>query len=143
MKKEEVHILIVEDNKEMSDSCVNSLMVAGYKKITTATNGEEAWEILKPRKIPDENKWQVSGDQNWEIKRSEKIDLVITDVQMPEMDGFQLLTNIRGDETYKNLPVIVMSTIAEYSKKASELGANRFFRKNSTSKLEDVIEELF
>lgn len=60
-----------------------------------------------------------------------KFDMVLLDLLMPEINGFDFLKTIRADESTKNLPVIVVSaaTDIENKRKALELGANSFINK--------------
>ncbi len=60
-----------------------------------------------------------------------RVDLAIVDLNMPNMDGFELLENIRGSDDYKDLPVIILSSErGEISKKrGKELGANAYLEK--------------
>ncbi len=141
--KDSIEILIVEDHQVVLEKYVKFLKYAGYKKITTAKNGQEAWEILKSNIEHDESSWEVSKDKDWEIKNPKKINLVITDVQMPKMNGLQLLEKIKNENRLKETLVIVMSTNIAYAEKAIELGADRFVSKMNISNLEETIKELF
>ncbi len=76
-------ILIVDDNKEQRDILHQLLALEGYD-VLTAADGTEALQQLRERRPA----------------------LVITDVLMPGMDGFQLLRAIRGDDDFRDLPVI-------------------------------------
>lgn len=59
------------------------------------------------------------------------IDIVITDLAMPQMNGFKLLTNIRADADLQNLPVVVLASHDNDNdrKLALDLGANAYFSK--------------
>ena len=58
-------------------------------------------------------------------------DVVLSDVEMPRMDGFDLLRNIRGDEQYKHLPVIMITsrTADKHRNYALEIGASHYLGK--------------
>jgi chemotaxis protein histidine kinase CheA len=73
----------------------------------------------------------VDGVRALELLRTEAIDLVVTDLDMPVMDGFELLGRIRASEGSERLPVIVMTTRAapEDLRRASELGADAYLTK--------------
>ena len=81
-------ILLTEDNREYRKQLQKLLQTAGYDPIPAA-NGAEALDILERRHI----------------------DLMLTDVTMPKMDGFELLTQLRG--TGSKLPVIIVSARAD------------------------------
>jgi chemosensory pili system protein ChpA (sensor histidine kinase/response regulator) len=59
------------------------------------------------------------------------VDVVITDLEMPHMDGFKLLSNIRADADFQHLPIIVLTTKNNENdqKLALDLGANAYFSK--------------
>jgi len=143
MDKSEISILVVDDHQVVLEKYVKFLEYAGYKKITTAKNGQEAWKILESNREHGESSWEVTKENDWEIKNPKKINLVITDVQMPKMNGLQLLEKIKGENRLKETLVIVMSTNLAYAEKAIELGADRFFSKMNISNLEETIKELF
>ena len=101
-------ILLVEDTPEALRTLKDFLQIEGYEVIT-ATNGEEAlskFYLYTPN-------------------------LVITDLSMPKMDGFELLRKIKSDEALKSIPVIVFSAnaTAEYEKRSKALGAAAFLSK--------------
>ena len=58
-------------------------------------------------------------------------DVVLSDIEMPRMDGFDLLRNIRADEQYKHLPVIMITsrTADKHRNYALEIGANHYLGK--------------
>ena len=62
---------------------------------------------------------------------SETIDLVVTDLEMPNMHGFELIENIRQEEKLKDLPIVILTGRSGHDnrKKATELGANAFIVK--------------
>lgn len=102
-------ILIVDDSTAMRSLLVSTLEILGQVAIVQAPNGFEALRML-PR---------------------EQIDLVLTDINMPDINGLELLSFIRNNPVYKNVPVVVIST--EGSRKDIEkglaLGANEYLVK--------------
>jgi len=74
-----------------------------------------------------------SSDGENAIQRIENgdVDLVITDLEMPKMTGFQLIENIRENEAYNELPIVILSgkTGRDYRDKAMDIGANAFIMK--------------
>lgn len=101
-------ILIVEDSASMRKFIALSLKFLGYKVIL-AVDGMDAIE-----KIPGET-----------------IDLVITDLNMPNIDGFKLIEHIRAIEEYKTTPIIVLSSLTDECdiEKSIEMGANSYLMK--------------
>ena len=83
-------ILVVDDSATMRRIIVNVLARLGYKEnIFQAENGLEAWEILNEH--PD-------------------MELLMTDWNMPEMNGLQLVKKVRADERFEDLPIIMITT---------------------------------
>ena len=109
MPKKSEPILIVEDLKHVREMLEITLGFRGYE-VLTANNGEEALKILmttKPR-------------------------LVITDILMPNMDGFSLVHQMRQMSTLSDVPIIFLSatyTKAEDYDFAEKLGADKFLKK--------------
>jgi two-component system chemotaxis sensor kinase CheA len=88
-QEETVHrILVVDDSITTRTLEKNILEAAGYEVIT-ATDGTEALKRLKEGAI----------------------DLVVADIQMPQMDGISLTTHLRGSETYRGLPIILVTSL--------------------------------
>ncbi|MFQ5443513.1 MAG: response regulator [Nitrospinales bacterium] len=90
-------ILVVEDIDIMKNLIERYLQALGYDQIVLAKNGEDALIILK----------------------REKIDLIISDWMMPNMDGLTLLKEIRSDEALKDIPFF-MATIMDQKEKIAQ-----------------------
>ncbi|GAX88325.1 two-component system, chemotaxis family, response regulator CheY [Lebetimonas natsushimae] len=118
-------ILVVDDSSTMRRIIQNTLARLGYKDIVQAADGVEAWQALQEN--PD-------------------IGVVITDWNMPNMNGLELVKKIRAEEKYKNIPIIMVTT--EGGKKevitALKAGVNNYIVKPFTpqvlkEKLEAVL----
>ena len=99
-------VLIVEDdfvNQQVLGQIISSKFALVY-----ANNGQEALDILRG---------------------SEEISLVLLDLFMPVMDGFTLLSIIKGDETLKRIPIIVLTSDRSSEIKSLQLGAHDFISK--------------
>lgn len=109
-------ILLVEDDNNLREIYEARLMAEGYE-IVSARDGEEALSVA--------------------IK--EKPDLVISDVMMPKISGFDMLDILRTTEETKNVKVIMMTALsqAEDKARAEKLGADRYLVKSQVT-LEDV-----
>jgi len=83
--------LVVEDNLVMLKMVENMLADIGYQSVLRARNGKEAWEIIQDPET--------------------QVDLVISDMLMPEEDGMQLLQRIRNSEEYWHLPFIMVTCV--------------------------------
>ena len=95
--RNESPILIAEDSALLSKMIVNCLEQAGYTNIITTDNGQECWNTLR--------KYQRQGVVD------EKVSCVITDIEMPQMDGHRLTKLIKSDDETKYLPVIIFSSL--------------------------------
>ena len=82
-----------------------------------------------------------NGLKAQEILNSNPIDLVITDLIMPEMDGFELTDAIKNSPTLRQIPVVIISTHADakYIFKALRLGADDYLTKPPTSEMINVV----
>lgn len=105
------NLLIVDDSSSMRSVVkkIVDLSGVGVNQLLEAENGRRALEVL--------------GD-NW-------VDAVILDINMPEMNGLELLQRMSEDALLKNIPVVMMTTEASeaHVKTAFELGAKGFIRK--------------
>lgn len=80
------------------------------------------------------------------VMEKETVDLIITDLVMPEMDGFDFCEKIKSNKDYKNIPVIVLSTQKDvrFIMKALKLGADDYIVKPiEASLLNKVIARVF
>lgn len=75
----------------------------------------------------------IDGVDALEKARASHFDLIVSDLNMPRMDGLKLLENLRSDETLKDVPVVFVTTVddPETRKKAESLGASRYILKSS------------
>ena len=73
----------------------------------------------------------ADGKQAFDMAKEKKFDLIIADVNMPNMDGIQLLGEIKGADRWKHLPVVMVTTEGSESKvmTAANLGAAGYVRK--------------
>ena len=86
----------------------------------------------------------VSGKDGWEKIQSSDYDVVLTDWNMPEMTGLELLKAVRADDKYKSLPVILISAESEKSQivEASQNGVSGYILKPYTADLlKDTLEK--
>ncbi|MEO9966228.1 MAG: response regulator [Reichenbachiella sp.] len=109
-------VLVVEDQLEMLEY-IESVLDKSFN-VSTAMNGREALEELK--------------------KENGNFDLVLSDVMMPEMDGYELLDNIQKSEEFASIPVALLTSRAEVDDKlqALSVGVNDYITKPFT---EDIL----
>lgn len=70
------------------------------------------------------------------LANSDGIDLIITDINMPNMDGFELIKTLRSDEKFKDVPIIILSSLSDKDsiEKGLKLGANSYLIKPFNAK---------
>lgn len=83
----------------------------------------------------------VNGKKALEAARERKPDLILLDLVMPEMDGFEALEAFKSDDSLKDVPVIILSNLGQDSdvEKAKSLGAKDYFIKSNVS-IQKVVE---
>lgn len=96
MNQNDYTLLVVEDHVAMLKMVANMLANIGYQNVVTARNGKEAWETIQSPMA--------------------RIDLVLSDMIMPEEDGLQLLQHIRTSEEYWNMPFIMVTCVDDLDK---------------------------
>ena len=101
-------VLVVEDS-EITRALVTSILRGLHVQVVEAEDGWIGWQRLQDTDV----------------------DLVLTDVQMPRLDGLELLKKIRGDARFVDLPVVILSTLGEAADKerALKLGASAYLVK--------------
>ncbi len=117
-----VRILLVEDSPFFRNMMKNYLETAGYQ-VEDAVNGKEALNKL-------------STDPHF--------DIIITDIEMPEMDGFEFIKVLKSDPNLSKIPVIVVTALAgeDIKKKVFELGADGYEVKLQRDRVLETIENL-
>ncbi len=82
------------------------------------------------------------GESGWQLAKSEKPDLILLDLVLPKLHGFEVLRNVRADATTKDTPVIVVTVLGEEKdiRKGLELGANDYIVKGSYSPSEILMK---
>jgi two-component system chemotaxis sensor kinase CheA len=85
----------------------------------------------------------ADGEAGWKLLQEQDVDLVITDIEMPRMDGFELTEAIRRSQRSRELPVILISARCSDRDKARgiEVGANAYIVK-STFDQRELLEAL-
>ena len=123
-------ILITEDSPLLSKLIFDSLTKAGYTNVTVTNNGKEAYDKLMLYK------------ENGTLK--DKVKCVITDIEMPQMDGHHLTKLIKEDNALKHLPVVIFSSLVndEMRKKGESLGADTQLSKPEIGMLVEEIDKL-
>ncbi len=93
-------LLVVDDNEDNRFTLTERLKREGYGNVACASNGREALELLATRPF----------------------DLVLLDITMPEMDGYQVLHEVKADTTLRNIPIVMISAVDEIESVARCIG---------------------
>ena len=102
-------ILVIEDNQDQVDLLTSLLQRAGYE-LLIARNGQEGLTMA----------------------RKERPDLILTDLMLPQLNGYEICTMLKQDTKYQDIPIMVLSATKveeQDAKLAVECGANAYFLK--------------
>ena len=128
--RNEKPVWVAEDSVLLSKMISDSLRKANYVNLRMFPNGQELWDALKA------------------LPRSGSIDkqvaLVITDIEMPQMDGHRLTKLIKDDPRFQHIPLIIFSSLIseEMRIKGRQLGADEQLTKPEIGHLVDVMDQL-
>jgi two-component system, chemotaxis family, chemotaxis protein CheV len=132
--RSEKTILVADDSLFIRNTMCSSLRSAGYV-VEEAENGSEAWEMIQ-------KKVEQAAREGGDIRKI--LSLLITDVEMPQMDGLHLTSLVRKSDALKNLPIVIFSSLASEDNKRKwiGLGANHILTKPDLPNLVKVADEL-
>jgi len=129
-QRNESPIMIAEDSALLSKLIIDSLHKAGYINVIKNDNGQEAWDKLE------------------ELKRKgtalDEVKCIITDIEMPVMDGHRLTKLVKSDDVLKEIPLIIFSSLVneEMRIKGLSLGADAQLSKPEIGNLVRIIDGL-
>lgn len=123
-------LVIAEDSILLQKMIDDALERAGFTNVTNFNNGQEAWDYL--------NSIRQDSDLY------DKVNLIITDIEMPEMDGHRLTKLVKEDPRLKYLPVVIFSSLIDDQMriKGEQLGADEQLTKPEIGNLVHVIDKL-
>lgn len=124
-------ILVAEDSMMLSNLIIGFLHKSGYKNTVKFNNGKEAWNYLTEAK--------ESG-----LPISNYVSCIVSDIEMPLMDGHRLTKLIKTDDELKHIPVILFSSLIsdELRIKGQEVGADEQITKPEIVELVSIIDRL-
>jgi len=123
-------LVIAEDSILLQKMIDDSLERAGFMDVKNFSNGQEAWNYLNAIR-EDEDLY-------------DKVNLIITDIEMPEMDGHRLTKLVKDDPRLKKIPVVIFSSLIDDQMriKGEDLGADEQLTKPEIGHLVHVIDQL-
>lgn len=113
-------ILLVDDHAETRQALVDCLCFAGYL-IVQARHGDEALHLLQ--------------------KRGLRPDLIVTDMEMPFVDGATLILTVRADASLAKIPIVLCSGRTDVAQIGAGLGVPTFMKGNRMSELRELVQE--
>ena len=128
--KADKHIVIAEDSPFLNKLIQNTLLDAGYQNVVSFDNGKDAWDYISGHK-------EVGGDI------LDQVSCLISDIEMPKMDGHHLTKLIKDDEVLKRIPVYLFSSLIndQMRKKGESVGADAQFSKPQIGALINYLNE--
>ena len=123
-------ILIAEDSALLNKLIVESLHKAGYVNLEHTENGQQAWDLIC--------QWKDEGTLDQHVQ------CIITDIEMPLMDGHRLTKLVKDDDKLKSIPIIIFSSLInpEMRRKGEQLGANAQLTKPEIGNLVRTIDNV-
>lgn len=128
--RNESPILIAEDSPLLGKMLLDCLKRAGFANLEITDNGQECWNRLSA--------YVEKGTLD------EHVACVITDIEMPQMDGHHLTKLIKSNEETAHIPVVIFSSLIneEMRRKGESLGADRQLSKPEIGQLVDAIDDI-
>ena len=128
--RSDVGILIAEDSILLKKLIVDSLKKAGYENLIHTQNGQEAYDIIQECKEKG--------------TLAEHVGCIITDIEMPLMDGHRLTKLVKSDPATEHIPVVIFSSLVndEMRKKGESLGADAQLSKPEIGNLVRIVDSL-
>jgi len=127
-------VVVVEDSVFLRRMLLESLEVAGYTNVASFDNGQDAWDYLE--------KCRVECLANI-TPIEKKVSIIITDIEMPRMDGHHLTKLVKNDDVLSKVPVIVFSSLIDETQKqmGEKCGVNAHLSKPQIGKLVSTLDE--
>ena len=129
-KRSDVPILVAEDSPLLNKLIVECLKKAGYDNLIHTENGQQAYDVIQQCKN--------------EGTLKEHVQCIITDIEMPMMDGHRLTKLVKSDDESKDIPIIIFSSLVndEMKKKGESLGADAQLSKPEIGNLVRIVDRL-
>ena len=127
-----VKLVLADDSPTIRQVLKGVLIKAGYKNLTFFDDGEKALNYL----------YELLDKKGEKI--NEEVNLVITDIEMPQLDGHTFTRKIKEDKILKNLPVVIFSSLItkELKHKGEDVGADAQLSKPQVGELVEAVDRL-
>jgi len=130
-ERKNIKLILADDSPTVREILKETLYTAGYTDLQIFNDGQRAWNYLVEMKEENEDIFDaVQG--------------VITDIEMPQLDGHALIRKIRDDRQLEDLPTLIFSSLItdNLRHKGEEVGANEQISKPELDDLIDVLDDL-
>ena len=126
-----IHVVVAEDSAMLRDLLVTTLHDSGYRFVRDFGNGMDAWEYLRTLANKD-------GPIHMHVG------IIVSDVEMPKMDGHRLLKLVRDNDRLNEVPFVLFSSLIseEMRLKGESLGASAQISKPEINQLIDILDKL-
>ncbi|MBD3166002.1 response regulator, partial [bacterium] len=134
-EREQVRILFAEDSTFIRKVTVKKLAKTGYKQIEEATDGQEAYDRIAELK-------KAAEDEGKSL--TEYYDVILTDIEMPKMDGLTLCKRVKTDLHIDEVPVVLYSSLMsrEMELKAQTVNADACLTKPKVEEIVDCLDDI-
>ena len=126
-ERENIPVILAEDSRTISKLIVKILTEAGYTKIRVFENGKDAWDAVKQMQSVEK-----------------EVGMVVSDIEMPQMDGLTFCKNFREIEGTKNIPFVMFSSLIneQMAHKCESVGASGWITKPEIHSLIELVDRL-
>lgn len=127
-----IKLIIADDSAMIRKLLENTLLKAGFRGFKTFSDGKQAWDYLKAVSVEKGEKF------------TENVEILITDIEMPQMDGHALTRHIKEDPILCKLPVIIFSSLItdDLKHKGDSVGADGQLSKPEVGELVELVDKL-
>jgi len=133
-ERSEKPMVIVEDSVFLKKMILQALEMAGYTNINSFDNGQDAWEYLEA----------IRGEcLDKIIPIEKKVSIIITDIEMPRMDGHHLTKLVKSDDVLSKIPILVFSSLIDEAQKTQgeNIGVDAHLSKPQIGNLVSTIDK--
>ncbi|SKB95831.1 two-component system, chemotaxis family, response regulator CheV [Lachnospiraceae bacterium] len=129
-ERKDIPIVLAEDSALLHKLISDSLRKSGYVNLIDCVNGKEAWDFISACEA--------------EGTLAQKVGLIITDIEMPVMDGHRLTKLVKSNDKTKHIPLVIFSSLVndEMRRKGEQLGADAQLSKPEIGNLVKEIDRL-
>jgi len=130
--REHIPIVVAEDSALLRKMLTEALHTSGYNNLLILNNGEEAWEHIM--RIKESGTSDILS----------KVSCLITDIEMPRMDGHRLTKLVKTDPVLMDIPVVIFSSLIDENmqKKGVEVGADAQLAKPEIANLVGIVDTM-